>query len=212
MAAKIPAPYVPGLGYSGSGGGSTQGSGGGNANPPSTMVPAIPSNPTGYSGGIVMADNTLPGALPGNFYNSNGSGGGGAGGGGGAPVYPGLPYSPWTTMPYEVSYGGTGVSSSISGSSVGYAGGGQGGYQQGSPGTQRPNPASPYGGGHAGVYLSTSPSSVSVGGDGTSGTGGGGGGGGYGYGPASPGGPAGGNEYQPGGTGGPGIVWIVYPV
>ena len=209
----IPTPITgPGLGYSGSGGGGKENAYGGNANPPqpSDDVPGWVANPTGYPGYGASNDNAPPYYAPtgAGIVGQPGGGGGGAGGYGGAPAAPGIPYSPWTTVPYTAGYGGVGVASSISGSSVNYAGGGRG--SSGTVPSPSANPTGgPYGGGNCGAYVSTSAAPVNVGRPGTVNTGGGGGGGGYGYGPS---GPPSGNEYQPGGCGGPGIVIIAYPL
>ena len=109
----------------------------------------------------------------------SGAGGGGAGATGTDSSSPGG------------STGGTGVASSISGSSVTYAGGGGGGAQGAYGGGSAANGGSG-GGGNGG--------STTDGSNGTTNTGGGGGGGGYAT-----------NSSKAGGSGGSGIVIISYP-
>ena len=103
-----------GGGGGGTGGGSTGGGGGG-------------TNQGNSGGGVGYGNVGGAGSGTGQGpYGDGGGGGGGAGGPGRAPFY---------TPVAERSWGGTGFSSNITGSTVGYAGGGAGNYAVSFPST-----------------------------------------------------------------------------
>ena len=162
------APARPGApGGSGGGGSSQTGGPGGTGNTPPVSPPQGQNGATGVDS-------------PPDY---RGGGGGGAGGAGTQGTSPGIG-----------GKGGVGVSSEITGSSVGYAGGGNAGGTQAPVNPNGPqaatNPASPFGGGIGG----TSPG-TNAGGNGGTNKGGGGGGG---------------QNCNSGGTGGSGVVIIRY--
>jgi hypothetical protein len=154
---------------------------------PGTNSPALGwGNPGGRGAGT----DTLPAGAAPQLYLSGG--GGGAGGAGGHANAPG--------SPRIAGVGGAGLTFSISGSAVGYAGGGSGGSGFDPPvsGSTLPAPASD--GGGSGGYL-TSDSVGVVATVGTANRGGGGGGGAY---------VSGGAPFQSGAAGGSGVVIVRY--
>ena len=160
------------------------GSGGGQANnggaTPTQYGEGTPGQ--GFPGGPVGGDGGPVGA-------GGGGGGGGAGGAGQNPQVGGV--------------GGNGASSSITGTSVTYAGGGGGGGgwpAPGSPNTAAGGGPGPGGGGAGGAGVSNN--NGINGGNGSPATGSGGGGGGA---------PGPGQPVTTGGNGGDGIVIIAYP-
>ena len=138
-----------------------------------TAVPGSGTSGQGYAGGDVVA------------YNNGNAGGGG--GGASAVGTDGVNNGPLGVGPYAAGNGGNGVSSTITGSAVTYAGGGGGGVGSASPSTFGSGGT---GGGGAGTYNGSGTA-------GTVNTGGGGGGGG-----ASP---------CTGGNGGSGVVILSVP-
>jgi hypothetical protein len=152
----------------------------------SEFYPPPPAGVGGSGGGGGYASGNGGAGTPGqgnsggthNGGPANGAGGGGAGGGGSSNGGAGR------------GTGGAGLASSITGSSVVYAGGGGGGEHSGGS-----NADAGGGGGGSGGY-------GVVGVSGTTNTGGGGGGGGH---PGNP------NNQKGGGAGGSGIVILKYP-
>ena len=178
-----------GANYTGSIGGT-----GSRYSPTSPLGPDNPAPNQGYPGGNGGWQPAVVNPPSGGYGVGMDGGGGGGGGGAGATA---LYDSPTTTPTHGAGAGGVGRTSTITGSSVNYAGGGSGGVAANVPlGKSAPSAGLPYGGGRG---ASPTEPNNDHGTDGTANTGGGGGGG------------ANFGTDGTGGAGGSGIVVLRYP-
>ena len=160
--------------------------------PTSPLGPDNPAPNQGYDGGNGGWQPAVVNPPSGGYGVGMDGGGGGGGGGLGATA---LYDSPTTQPTHGAGAGGVGRTSTITGSSVNYVGGGSGSVAANVPhGNPAPSAGIPYGGGRG-----ASPTDQTYGTDATANTGGGGGGGGN----------YSGSGY--GGDGGSGLVVLRYP-